>query len=60
MKRLFNPLWRLLTTVRVYAQTTETINQVWKDEYQPFGYERKCPVYKKNGWLVMEVCKNIK
>lgn len=60
MKRIFNPIWRFLTTVRIYAQSHDTLERAWKNEYQPFGYERKYPIYEKQGWFILEVCKNIK
>ena len=65
MKRLLNPIWRLLTTVKIYATDKETLEQTWKDDYQPFGYEIKKPAQIHHNsmfgdkLLIMSVCKSL-
>ncbi len=59
MKRLFNPIWRLLTTVKIYAVDENVMWDTWHDEYAPFGYVMKKLPYEKGPWHIMIVCKDL-
>ena len=59
MKRIFNPIWRLLTTVKIYADNEDVIWDAWHDEYAPFGYVIKKLPYKKGSWHIIIVCKDL-
>lgn len=61
MRTIFNPIYRLLTTVQVFADSREVLETSWKRNYEPFGYELKKPIVElHSGTFRMFVCKNLK
>ena len=55
-----NPLYRLLTTVQVFANNKEELVQTYNDDYSPYGYVQKSePTLVKDSWFKMVVCKDL-
>lgn len=58
---ILNPFWRLATTVTVYSLWDKAVvERAWKNDYEPFGYVMKRPIYEKGNYYVLKVCKDLK
>jgi hypothetical protein len=41
IRKLFNPLYQLITTVQVFANSKAELHRTWKDDYEPFNWKLK-------------------
>ena len=39
MKKLINPIYKLLTRQTIYSQDKAVLERAWKNDYKPFGYK---------------------
>ena len=57
---MFNPIYRFITTIRIYASDHDVIWDGWVSDYKKYGYTvKRYPEKLKNGWVMMVVCKDL-
>lgn len=60
IKIILNPLYRFITTIKIYASDHDVIWEAWDKRYSPFGYTvKKYPKKLENGWVMMVACKDL-
>ena len=65
MRKIFNPLYKLLSRTSVLATTKEELQRTWEDDYKPFGWmlvqkpKIKHLVMYDNAMYEMKVCKTL-